>query len=157
MATFGGIRGLAQAFLRSAAEKGLSFADAFNAMREGGLSTYRRTDMLKDYRQFLGIPDKADVLKYVRRDYRPSRDLYTVATGYQRANFRYQVDIDVYNRTTGESFPMSTNISSDVQLTRGDIEAAGLDAVKGSLDRSQLDVRGYKLFGAFAKGDTTWD
>ena len=157
MATFGGIRGLAQAFLRSAAEKGLAFGQAFDAMKVGGMPTYRRTDMLADYRQYLGIPEKADTLKYIRMDYSPSREHYTITKGYQRSPLRYQVNIDTHNPVTGKTFTMSTNVVSDTPLSRRQIEEAGVEAVKKTVDDYKDDIVGVVLYGAFAKEGEYWD
>lgn len=157
MSVFRGARGLAQAFLRSAAESGLKFSDAFSAMQTGGMSTYRRTNMLTDYRQFLGIPEKGDRLKYMRLDFTPDPKNYTVTKGYQRAALRYQVNVDVYKPLTGEKFSMSTNIVSDTPLTRRQIEEAGIDAIRGGIDKSQFDITGYRLFGAFSREGEHWD
>lgn len=151
MAALGGARALAQAFLRSAAEQGLSITDAIKAMDAGGVQTYRRTDMLKDYREFAGIPDRADRLKYVPKSYYPSRELYTTTSGYQHTKFRYQLDIDVYKPLTGETFTMSTNIASDQPLTVSQLESAGIESVKGGIDRSEFDIVGYRPFAAFAQ------
>jgi len=157
MAIFGGARGLAQAFLRSAAEQGMSFADTFKAIQGGGMSTYRRTNMLADYRQFLGIPDKADALKYVRKDFTPSQRLYTTVTGYQHSKFRYQLNVDVFKPLTGETFTMSTNVASDVQLTPNQIQEAGIDSVRVGIDKSDFDIVGYRPFAAFAQEGVVWD
>lgn len=157
MAVFGGARGLAQAFLRSAAESGLKVSDAISALQQGGLATYRRTSMLADYRQFLGIPEKADRLKYMRMDYTPDPRNYTVTKGYQHSPLRYQLNVDVYKPLTDERFTMSTNVVSDVPLTRRQIEEAGIDSVRGGIDKSQFDITGYSLFGAFSREGDTWD
>lgn len=157
MAVFGGARGLAQAFLRSAAEHGVKFGEVFRDMKAGGMSTYRRTDMLSDYRQFQGIPDKADVLKYVRKDYTPSANLYTVTKGYQHTKFRYQLNVDIYKPLTGETFTMATNIASDVQLTPRQLEEAGIDSVRGGIDKSQFDIIGYHPYAAFAQEGVHFD
>lgn len=157
MAVFGGARGLAQAFLRSAATKGIKFGDVFKSMQDAGMSTYRRTNMLKDYRQFAGIPAKADLLQFVRKDYTPSHTLYTVTTGYQHSKFRYQLNVTVYKPLTGETFTMPTNIASDVPLTPNQIQEAGIDSVRGGIDRSEFDIVGYKPFAAFVQEGVFWD
>lgn len=151
MAIFGGARGLAQAFLRSAAEHGVKFAEVFKDMQTGGMSTYRRTDMLADYRQFTGIQAKSDLLKFVRKDYTPSKALYTVTKGYQHTKFRYQLDVQIYKPLTGESFTMSTNIASEVALTPRQLEEAGIDSVRPGVDKSQFEITGYTPYAAFAQ------
>lgn len=151
MAVFGGARGLAQAFLRAASEAGQSFGEVFRDMQAGGMQTYRRTDMLSDYRQFRGIPEKADLLQYVRKDYTPSAKLYTVTKGYQHTKFRYQLNVDIYKPLTGETFVMSTNIASDVQLTPRQLEEAGINSVMPGVDKSEFEITGYRPYAAFAQ------
>ena len=157
MATYGGVRGLAQAFLRSAAESGLSVNEAIRQLRASELGTYRRADMLADYRQFMGIEKKADVLKYIREDYKPSRSMYTQTKGYQRAPFRYQVNMSVYKPLTGETVIVPTNISSDVQLTKRQIEESGIDAVSPALDKSEFEITGYNLYAATYTEEAIWE
>jgi hypothetical protein len=157
MAVFGGIRGLAQAFLRSAAEMGLSANEAIRQISASGLGTYRRSDMLADYRQFLGIPAKADRIKNVRLDYRPSQDLFTDVTGYQRSLYRYQVRVECHNPVSGKSFTMNTNIASEEQLTRRQIEESGLDAVLKTVDDYKDDIVSYGVVAAFHQEGEAWD
>jgi len=157
MSIFRGIRGMAQAFLRSAAEAGMSANEAIRQLQSGGLQTYRRTDMLKDYRQFLGIPERADKLQHVRLDYRPSRNLFTDVMGFQRSRYRYQVNIYTHNPVSGKDTVMSTNVASDVQLTRRQIEEAGLNAVLKTVDDYKDDIVKYNVAAAFHRADETWD
>lgn len=157
MAVFGGARGLAQAFLRSAAEAGRTFGSVFNDMQAGGLQTYRRTNMLADYRQFRGIEAQADRLKYVRQDLRPDVSMFTVTKGYQRSPIRYQVNVDIYKPLTGERFTMSTNVTSDIPLTRRQIEEAGINSVIPGVDKSEYDITGYHLYGAFKQEGVSFD
>ena len=157
MAVFGGARGLVQAFLRSAAEAKIGVNEAIRQLRAAGLATYRRTDMLADYRQFLGIPEKADKIKYTRLDYRISPENYTNITGYQRSKYRYQVNIDTHNPTTDKTFTMKTNVASETQLTRRQIEEAGLDAVKKTVDDYKDDIVKYGVVAAFHQEGEAWD
>jgi hypothetical protein len=149
VATYGGIRGLAQAFLRSAAERGLSANEAINAMKAGGLGTYRRQEMLTDYRQFLGVPKKADVLKNVRKDYRPSEDLFTPTKGYQRSVYRYQVNVAILNPETGEGNILSTNIATELPLTVRQAESAAVDHFIDIVDRYKNDIVDVELYAVF--------
>jgi hypothetical protein len=156
MATFKGIRGVAQAFVRSAAQKRLGADYTLRALREAGMG-YRRTDFLRDYREYAEIPAKAERIKYVRHDYRPSRDLFVETVGKQRTTFRYQVEVDVFKPETGETFTMTTNVASDVQLTIGQATSEGIDALTPAIDKSQFEIPGYRVTGAFHKEGEFWD
>ena len=156
MGVFGGIRGLAQSFIRSSAYRGLSANETLDALKSSGLG-YRRTNFLADYRVYSSALEKSDRIKYVRKDYRPTKDLYTETFGIQRTRYRYQVDIDVKVRATGDTFVMSTNVSSDSQLSVGEAEAEALRSVSIDLDRSKFDITGYHPAAAFHKSGETWD
>ena len=153
----GGWKAIAQAFLRSAAEAGLSANEAISQMQQGGISTYRRTDMLADYRSFANIPAKADMLKYVRSDYTPSQRLFTEVSGYQHSLYRYQINFDLLKRSTGERFTFSTNVASDSALTKGEASANGINSIKDSMELSDIEITGYQLYGAFHKAGESWD
>lgn len=157
MAVYRGARGLAQAFLRAAAERKIGVNEAIRQLQAGGLPTYRRTDMLRDYRQFLGIAEKADRIKYTRLDYRISPENYTEVTGYQRSRYRYQVNIETHNPVTGKTFTLKTNVSSDTQLTRRQIEESGLGAVKDIVSEYKDDIVKYNVVAAFHREGEFWD
>ena len=157
MAVFRGARGLAQAFLRSCAERGLGANEAIRMLREAGLATYRRSDMLADYRQFLGIPEKAARLKYTRLDYKISHENYTDVVGYQRSKYRYLVVIETHNPVTGKTFTMRTNVASERELTRRQIEEAGLDAVEKTVEHYKDDIVKYYIGAAFHRAGEAWD
>jgi hypothetical protein len=156
MTMFGGVRGLSQTFLRSAVTKGLSAAAAIRTLAAEGL-TYRRTDMLADFREWAQVPVKADRIKNVRKDYRPSRELFVETTGKQLRAFRYQVRVNVYNPETREKFEFTTNVTSAKQMTMAEAEAEALEPIKRSTEAYKSEITGYTVEAAFHKEGEFWD
>jgi len=156
MTTFGGIRGLSQSFLRAGVSAGLSAASTIRTLATQGL-TYRRTDMLADFREWAQVPAKADVIKNVRHDYRPSKALYIETSGKQLRAFRYQVTVDVYNPETKEKFNFVSNVTSDRQLTISEINEEALEPIKRSTEAYKSEITGYHVEAAFHKQDMEWD
>jgi len=155
MTTFGGIRGLSQSFLRAGVSAGLSAAATIRTLAAEGL-TYRRTDMLADFREWAQVPAKADVIKNVRKDYRPSRDLYINTTGKQLRAFRYQVTVDVYNPESKEKLQFTTNVTSDREMSPGQVEAEALEPIKRSTEAYKSEIPSYHIEAAFHKEGAPW-
>lgn len=156
MVIFGGIRGLAQVFIRSSVRLGMTAADTIRALETAGL-TYRRTQMLADFREWAQVPAKADVIRYVRHDYRPSTGLYVETTGKQLRAFRYQVGVDIYNPETGDRLHMVTNVTSERQMTVGEVMDEALEPVKRSTEAYKSEITGYHLEAAFHREGEYWD
>lgn len=155
MTTFGGVRGVAQSFIRSAVARGLSSADTLRALTAEGL-TYRRTSMLADFREWAQVPAKADRVKAVRHGYRPSRDLFVETTGKQLRPFRYQIGVDVYNPETKERFHFVTNVGSEHQLTMRQALDEALEPIKHSTEAYKSEITGYHVEAAFHREGLEW-
>ena len=94
MSTFGGVRGLAQTFLKGAASRGLSANATLAMLRDAGLG-YRRTEFLSDFRVYHQLPDVTNRLKFTPKAYVPGKDLYKDTEGIQLSRYMYQVDIEI--------------------------------------------------------------
>lgn len=156
MAAAGGARQLALTFMRSAAHKGMSFAATFRELKAGGLATYRRTSMLSDFRELAGMPAKGVDLGKMRYDYRPSRESYSLALQFQHQDFRYEVTVDIYKPQTNETFTMATNVTSDYQLTRRQMQEMAFEGIKGSMDRSEFEIRELRPSAAIYREGVAW-
>ncbi len=99
-----------------------SSATAFIAeMRESGLS-YRRTEMLSDWRTVGNIEKKTGLLKYVRKDRVPSPSLYAETKWDLSREFFYKVKVHTRLKP-GEPFQERfVNIVSDKPMTPGEWE-----------------------------------
>jgi hypothetical protein len=156
VAPFKGNRGLAQSFIRSAVSRGLSSAETIRVLEAEGL-TYRRQNMLADYREWAMVPKKADAIKNVPHKYYPSKDLYIETTGKQLMPFRYQVGIDVYNSMTREKFHFTTNVVSEFQMTPEQVFDEALEPIQASTEAYQSEITKYVLEAAFHKEGEYWD
>lgn len=155
MSVYGGIRGLAQAFIRKGVKMGLSRGAIFDSLKPGKL-TFRRKDFLADYNEWAQVPKKAGVIRYVRRDYLPGKAMYVSVTGKQRLSFRYQVAGTIYNPETHERVPFTTNVVSDTQMTSNQVYEEALEPIKQSTSAYKSDIEDYHLEGAFVKEGTEW-
>jgi len=150
MAMLRGIRGQSQPFLKSAVTRGLSSSETIKSLRQAGLG-YRRTDMLADYREWAQVPQKANVIRYVRRDYLPSRAMYVETFGKQRAAYRYQVTGNIYNPVAKDTVKFTTNVVSDFQMTPQQVYDEGIPPVETAVGKSEYEITDYHLEGAFYK------
>jgi len=113
-----------QQYIKSAAIKGLGANKTIEALKGIGLGI-RRTEGLKQYREYAQIPAKADLLKYVRKSYRPSERLYTRQEGWMTRDYRYTIAYQSVNLETGIVSTQHTRLISDNPMTIGEIEAEG--------------------------------
>lgn len=91
--------------------------------------TYRKQQFGYDYRSYTAAYEKGARLKYVRRDYKPSADLFTEGRVNMRKAFKYNVSSSFIDEDGGVYSTRSSFVSSDTQLTRGEIEDIVRDRV----------------------------
>lgn len=116
------IRGLITNFFRASAERGWSVSRALSEAQLLGLKTYRRTEMLRDYRSIASIPLKRDPLIYTPKKYQPGEALYTAAPYKQVRSYRYEVRMRFYDPITGRFKVQYTNVESDDPMTIQQVE-----------------------------------
>jgi len=117
----GQIRAAAQLLIRAAAASKLSAAETIRQLKDKGLS-YRRTDMLGDWRSASNVEAKTGLLKYVRKDYVPSARVIADVTWQTSREFMYKVRVETRLRP-GE--PLETkfvNIMADRPMTPRELE-----------------------------------
>lgn len=122
---------LIEAFLRrptailkipDAISRGLSVEGFMRELKTLGLS-YRRTNMLADWRSVAGIEAKKDVIKYVRRDRLPS--MRSIADVEWELSKEYMYKVKAWAQTKPDE-PLTerfVNIMSDKLLTPQEIES----------------------------------
>jgi len=118
---FGQIRAAAQLLIRAAASQKLSAAETIRQLTDKGL-TYRRTDMLADWRSAGNIEAKTGLLRFVRKDYVPSARVIADVTWQTSREFMYKVRVETRIRP-GE--PLETkfvNIMADTPMTPRQLE-----------------------------------
>jgi len=108
--------------MSKAFKEGLSASRFISDMRTAGLS-YRRGDMLSDWRSVNELETKKGLMRYVRKDYYPTEK--TVAAVDWNISKEYMYKMQVQSRIrAGE--PITTrfvNIVSDVPMTPEMVEA----------------------------------
>ena len=108
--------------MRGAFAEGLSASRFIRDMREAGLS-YRRTDMLADYRSVGQIEQKKDLLRYVRKDRYPTEAVIATTTWAISKEFMYVVRVKTQLSPDQPVIEHNVNIQSDVPLTPAMVEA----------------------------------
>ncbi len=108
--------------MRGAFRKGKSASRFLADMKTVGLS-YRRTDMLSDWRSVNQLETKKELLKYVRKDRYPTGATMASVDWNLGKEFMYVVKVKSVIRAGEPITERNVNITSDVPLTPAMIEA----------------------------------
>jgi len=118
---FGLRRAIAIKLIPKAFKSGLSASSFINQLRVKGL-TYRRTEMLKDWRTVNQIEAKKDAIKYLRKDRLPSvRSMAKIEWAYDK---EYVYKANTWSRIHPEA-PLTEQMvtfTSDIPLTPREVE-----------------------------------
>jgi len=106
---------------RAAIRAGQSASAFITRMKVEGL-TYRRTDMLSDWRGVGDIEKKTGLLRYVRKDYYPTRASIAELPWNLSAEFMYKVRVQSRIAPDEPITERFVNIMSDKPLTMGQVE-----------------------------------
>ncbi len=118
---------------------------------------YRKTQFGYDYRSYTTAYERGAKLKYVRRDYKPTSELFTEARVGMRKTFKYNVESKFKNRLTGADYSTrSSFVSSDRALTRGEIEDIVRDRVSDIAEDYECEVESTLTEAWHREGDF-WD
>ena len=117
------VRAEVVARMAGAFREGLSASRFITDMRAEGLS-YRRTDMLTDWRSVNQLETKKGLMRYVRRDYYPSPKVLASVSWQMSQEFMYKARV-MSRLAPGEPLTERfVNIMSDVPMTPGMVEQA---------------------------------
>lgn len=119
----GVVRATAIARMRKAFRAGLSASRFMSDERAAGRPTYRRTDMLADWRSINELERKEGAIRFVRKDRFPTEK--TIASVEWGISKEYMYKVKVLSRLTPDE-PITerfVNIMSDVPMTPAMIEA----------------------------------
>jgi len=83
---------------------------------------YRKTEFGFDYRSYTAAYEKGGKLKYVGRASKPSAGLFSEARVGMRKTFKYNTETVFYDQAGGVYSTKSSFVTSDVALTRGEVE-----------------------------------
>jgi len=136
--------------MRGAYKEGISASTFIEAMKAVGLS-YRRTDMLGDWRSVNEIEKKADVLKYVRKDYLPTKAAIAEVSWKLSAEFMYKVRVQSRLSPTEPIGDHFVNIMQDRLMTPAEIEGLAWSLVGEQSPKRIGEVVGVTAFEAIQR------
>ena len=107
--------------MKGAIAAGKSASAFVREMRAADLG-YRRTDMLADWRSVGNIEKKGGLIKYVRKDYKPSPDLYADVEWNLSREFMYKIKVQTRLRPGEPLTERFVNIVRDTPMTPRELE-----------------------------------
>lgn len=117
MAVVGGIaRAVGRSLIPRLLREGFSASGGLRYLRAQGMG-YRRITYLADWREITGTAKLENVVRFVRKGYRPSPELFVekaMAVGRERT---YTAELQLYKRATGETVTENYSITTDEDLT----------------------------------------
>lgn len=116
-------RAITIARMRKAFRAGISATRFMRSEREAGRPTYRRTDMLSDWRTINQLESKKELLQYVRKDRYPTEKVIATVTWALSKEFMYVVKVKTQRTPDEPVLDHLINIMADTPLTPAMIEA----------------------------------
>ena len=108
--------------MRKAFRTGVSASAFITEMSEVGLS-YRRADMLSDWRTINELEKKEGTLRYIRKDRYPTETTMAAVTWDVSKEYMYKVKVQSRIRAGEPITERFVNIMSDVPMTPAMVEA----------------------------------
>ena len=149
--------------IKSLALKGVGANETLRRLQAVGLGM-RRKIFLKAYRTYADIPEKADRIKFTRKDKAIGRELYTepvvTASGkpsFMSERFAYNVEFETFNPDTGDIRKQGHYMVSKVPLKPGQIESNFIDSLTDVVDRYKLTITSYMIKEAKHKPGESWE
>ncbi len=96
---------------------------------------YRKIEFGYDYRSYTTAYTEGERLKFVRKDLKPTSDLFAEARVGMRKTYKYNVQSEFIDEAGGVYSTRSSFVSSDHALTPREIE----DIVHGRVDEIAID------------------
>ena len=134
------MRGLARRFIPEMLRLGMSATAGLNLLRVEGMG-YRRTDFLRDFREFAGTERKRDPLRAIPKKYRPTEATIERTDFEQVKKFHYNYKVEGYDLITQEDTETFITVASDDILT---MEEAEREAERLA-DKYKLDIEIAKM------------
>lgn len=117
------IRAEVVALMRGAYGRGQSAGSFIRDMKAKGLS-YRRTDMLSDWRSESHLQQKEGLLRFVRKDYYPTKAAMASVTWKLSQEYMYTIKVKSRLRPDEPIMERMVNIMADVPMTPTMVEQA---------------------------------
>jgi len=119
--TAGTIRSEVILRMKGAIEAGKTASAFLREMQAADLG-YRRTDFLSDWRSVGEIGKKDGLLKYVRKTYQPSPELYAEVGWNVSREYMYKIRVETRIRPREPIESRFVNIVTDRPMTPGELE-----------------------------------
>lgn len=126
--TRGQKRSAAELHARKAFRSGQTAATWIKDMKRAGFS-YRRTDMLSNWRDINNLERTKNALQFVRRDYYPSAKTMAFVSRKLSHEFMYVLKVQSRLEPGQPITERNINIMSDALLTRGEAEELGWEMI----------------------------
>jgi len=136
--------------MRGAFKEGLSASRFIADMKSVGLS-YRRSDMLADWRSVAGIEAKAGLLKYVRKDRYPTEKTIATVAWAMSKEYMYIVQVKSILRPGEPIVTRNVNIQSDVPMTPAMVESQVEESWGGWEKYAKEKITGLQAWSAVHK------
>ncbi len=120
------IRAETIARMRGAFRKGLSASGFITDMKAAGLS-YRRTDMLADWRSINDLEVKEGLMRYIRKGRYPSEKTIAAVTWETSKEYMYKIRVQSQMKPGEPIIDRFVNIMSDVPMTPEMVESQVMD------------------------------
>ncbi len=138
------IRGLSRRFIPEMLKAGMSATAGLKLLRSEGMG-YRKTDFLKDFRDFSGLAMKRDPLRAIPKKYRPTEATIQRTDYKQLKKFHYNYKIEGYDIITQEQTETFITVATDNILTMEEAEAEAerlCDVYKIDIDIARMIIDG---------------
>lgn len=122
-------RATAIAKMRKAFRDGVSASRFLADMKTVGLS-YRRTDMLSDWRSVNELERKEGALRFVRKDYFPTKAVLAQVEWQLSQEFMYKVKVQTRTKPDEPISERFVNIMSDTSLTPLQVEELAWEMIE---------------------------
>jgi len=140
-------RALAHPFMRSLAQEGVGAEVMYRTLREAGLS-YRRTEMLRDYRNFLHLAaHERDIVNLAPERFVP-RSWFARGPEYQKSNIRYLVRYKAFLPVEQEWTTLHVFISAESELRKEQVLEIAAQTVEPRREGSPQDPTDFELLQA---------
>jgi hypothetical protein len=104
----------------------------------------------------LKIPGLSDVLKYIPKSYKVSKENFIEPKTHLARKYAFEVKFKVLKPETGETFDFVNRVSSNTNLPRGRIEEESQNAIEEAMDRSKFVIESGYLYSAIHDPEQEW-
>jgi len=137
------IRYWARLAMPRAVAEGISRNRFIGMIKETYGKAYRRQDILKDWSEISGVPEKTDRLKYIRKGYKPTAASITQTVGAQKQLYVYHYEVTGFDRIQQMNIKSGMAVASQNLLSMDEaleLAMANIDWYDPEIDISNVDI-----------------